>query len=73
MILSVDVASGVNVSERVIANVGVAVQALGLARSGDDGVRAEEPAQGGVVEPRAVVIQALLYSIVLSLRCPVKR
>ena len=43
--------AGVHIPQRIIADVAVPVQALGVARVGDDGVRLGEAGEGGIVAP----------------------
>jgi len=60
-------AAGVGVFERVVEHVGVAVEGLGVARLRHHRIRADEPAQGGVVEAGAVIIQP--YCTLPALAC----
>ena len=46
------------VPQRVVEHITVAVQRLGIARLGDDGVGLDEAGQGGVVVAGAVVVEA---------------
>jgi len=46
------------VPQRVVEHIGVAVQHLGIARLGDDGVGLDEATQGGVVVAGFVIIEA---------------
>ena len=46
------VAAGIDVRQRVVVNVRVPVQALGVARPRYDGIGAEPPAGEGIVPPR---------------------
>ena len=48
----------VGIPERVVEHVGVAVEGLGVAGPGHHRVRADEPAQGRVVEAHAVIVEA---------------
>jgi len=49
---------GVIVPHRVVEHIGVAVQRLGIARLGDDGVGLDEAAQGRVVIAGFAKVQA---------------
>ena len=46
------VAAGIGVCQRVVVNVRIPVQALGVARPRHDGIRAEPSAGEGIIPPR---------------------
>ena len=48
----------VNIPQRIIAGIAVPVQALGIARVGDDGVGLDEAPDGGVIVSGVVKVQA---------------
>jgi len=47
----------VRVSQRIVVNVRVPIQRLGIPRLGHDGIRLEPPSQGGVIPARAHLVQ----------------
>jgi len=57
----------IRVPQRVVEDVGVAVEGLGVARLRHHRIRAEEAAQQRVIEPRPVVIQP--YCTLFKLAC----
>jgi hypothetical protein len=50
------VSAGIRLAQRVVVNIRIPVQHLGIPRLGHDGIRLQEAAQRGIIEARPVVI-----------------
>ncbi len=58
MYIFLPVASGVNVTYRIICDTAIPIEALPIPRVRHEGIRLQEPSQGGIILPRAIVVEA---------------
>ena len=66
MYIFLPVASGVNVTYRIICDTAIPIEALPIPRVRHECIRLQEPPQRGIVWPRAVVVEAQAGLLMLT-------